>query len=237
MSKSIILTGAGKGLGYSLTKLHLELGDSVWALEYAITPALKALMKAYPTTLTVCECDVGNTDNVRTALKERVAAKTCVDIVYCIAGIHLIDDEVSIEQTNWDDAMKMFNINAAGPMRVLSEACPLLKRGTVVMVVTSEAGSIGDCHRSKEYGYCMSKAAANMGVMLFTNAKRGQGVRTFCVHPGWLKTDMSGEAAAKSNLAITAEQSAEALSSIALHPEEIPEDVIYLDYKRKPIPW
>ena len=105
------------------------------------------------------------------------------------------------------------------------------------MVVTSEAGSIGDCHRSKEYGYCMSKAAANMGVMLFTNAKRGQGVRTFCVHPGWLKTDMGGEAAAKSNLAITAEQSAEALSSIALHPEEIPEDVIYLDYKRKPIPW
>ena len=40
MSKNIVVTGGGKGLGYCIVQKHLEQGDSVVALEYRITQEL-----------------------------------------------------------------------------------------------------------------------------------------------------------------------------------------------------
>jgi hypothetical protein len=52
-----------------------------------------------------------------------------------------------------------------------------------------------------------------------------------------MKTDMGGEGARLSKFSITPEESAEALAGIATHQEEIPTDVMYMDYKRTPLPW
>jgi NAD(P)-dependent dehydrogenase (short-subunit alcohol dehydrogenase family) len=71
----------------------------------------------------------------------------------------------------------MYDINALGPVRVLAAAAPLLHKGSVVLNVTSEAGSVGDCKRESEYGYCMSKAAENMASKIFSNEYRARGVR------------------------------------------------------------
>ena len=142
-----------------------------------------------------------------------------------------------MSETDIDKCLPVFNVNALGILRVLKETAPFLKAGSVVVNVTSEAGSIAACPRSAEYGYCMSKAAANMASRLFDNQYREKGIRTLCVHPGWVKTDMGGKEAMASENAIWPEESAEAIVKLALEADQIPEHVMYLDYQGKELPW
>lgn len=236
MNKKILITGAGKGLGYAVAKKHLEAGDRVYALEYRITGPLLQLQEQF-CALTVKKCDLGKTEQVEEALQELLLQKEPLDFLYNIAGIFFESDRVPLEETDIERCLLLYNVNALGPLRVMKYAVPLLKPGTVVMNVTSESGSVTDCRRSAEYGYSMSKSAFNIASKTFSNQLSGKGVRVFCYHPGWMKTDMGGEGARLSPTAITAETAADAIMDITLHPERIPEQVMYLDYQKNPLPW
>lgn len=236
MNKLILITGSGKGLGYAVTQKHLEAGDRVYALEYQMTASLLALQEQYPG-LTVKKCDLGNTQQVFDALQDLLQQKDPVDILYNIAGIFFESDRVTLEETDLERCLLLYNINALGPLRVMKYALPLLKSGAVVMNVTSESGSVTDCRRTGEYGYSMSKSAFNIASKTFSNQLAGKGVRVFCYHPGWMKTDMGGEGARLSSSAITAQEAADAIMDITLHPEQIPAHVMYLDYRKTPLNW
>ncbi len=236
MDRLILITGAGKGLGYAVTKKHLECGDHVYALEYQISDALTELERQYGS-LTLKKCDLGKTGEVKESLKELAASGKRLDILYNIAGIHFHEDVVSLEETDIDRCMLLYNINALSPLRVMKYALPCLGDGTVVLNVTSEAGSIADCQRTGEYGYCMSKAACNMASRIFSNQLAQKGIRVFCYHPGWMKTDMGGEGAMLSPTAITAEEAADAVMEITAHPQQIPPSVMYLDHTKTPLNW
>lgn len=236
MDKNIVVTGAGKGLGYCITKRHLEQGDRVFALEYRITPQLTDLLREHPR-LSVSACDVSSTPAVKKAFAVLHQNSVPVDIVYNVAGIYFPDDLSPLEESDIDRCLSLYNVNALGQLRVMAAVSPLLKSGSVILNITSEAGSIGACTRSSEYGYCMSKAAANMGAKLYANQTKGRGVRIFCVHPGWMKTDMGGQGALLSADSITPWQSAEALIRIAQDPGSIPSDIMYLDYEGNPLCW
>lgn len=236
MNQTIVVTGAGKGLGYCIAKKHLESGDNVLALEYSITPGLTELAKQHPS-LRAIRCDVTSTSMVKTALTPLFDRKKTVHILYNVAGIYFQEDCVPLEETDIDRFLSLYDVNALGQLRVIKEISPLLAKGAVILNVTSEAGSIGSCTRNSEYGYCMSKAAANMGAKILSNQLAARHIRIFCVHPGWLKTDMGGTKALLSNTSITPEESAAALIDIAQNPSSIPDDVMYLDYRKTPLCW
>lgn len=236
MSKNVVVTGAGKGLGYCIAKKHLEQGDSVFALEYKITQQLIDLTVKYPL-LSIYPCDVSSTQNVTASLSILRRKAVSVDILYNVAGIYFPDDLVSLEESDIDRCLTLYNVNALGQLRVMAALSPLLKSGSVILNVTSEAGSIGACTRTSEYGYCMSKAAANMGAKIFANQLSGRDIRIFCIHPGWLKTDMGGKGALLSEASITPGQSADAVIEIARNPGTVPEGIMYLDYKGNPLCW
>lgn len=233
---NILVTGSGSGLGFWVTKRHLELGDAVFALEYRITDELRQLSGKYAA-LTVKQCDLGETGQVNQAMKELLDAGHPIDILYNIAGIFFEADRVPLEETDLERCKLLFNINALGPLRVMAQAVHLLKEGSVVMNVTSESGSVGDCNRSGEYGYGMSKSAFNIASKIFQNQTASKGVRVFCYHPGWMKTAMGGEGAMKSPDALTPEEAAIAIMDITLHPSSIPSEVMYLDYRKRPLNW
>ncbi len=236
MSRFVLVTGAGKGLGYAVARRHLEAGDRVFALEYQLTDSLLSLQKDF-SALTIRKCDLASTGEVSEALQDLAASRASIDILYNIAGIFFESDRVPLEETDIDRCLLLYNVNSLGPLRVMKYALPFLKQGSVVMNVTSEAGSVGDCTRKGEYGYSMSKAACNMASKTFSNQMQGRGIRVFCYHPGWMKTDMGGEGARLSPDAITAGQAAAAVMDIAVRPEQIPENVMYLDYTKSPLNW
>lgn len=236
MKQNVVITGAGKGLGYCITQRHLEAADRVWALEYRITPELTALCEKYPL-LTICPCDLASTESVRTSLSSVLEQSPAIDVLYNIAGLYFPDDVVCLEESDIDRCLTLYNVNALGPLRVMAALSPLFRSGSVILNVTSEAGSIGSCTRSSEYGYCMSKAAANMGTKIFANQARERGIRLFCLHPGWMKTDMGGEGALRSQTSVTPWESADALIGLARNPDSVPSGIMYLDYQKNPLCW
>lgn len=236
MSRLILVTGAGRGLGYYVTKKHLELGDRIYALSRKLSDPLKKLMEEY-STLTVKLCDLSKTNEVEEAMKELIAADEPLDILYNIAGLFFENDRVPLEETDLDHCIQLFNVNAMGCLRVMKYAVPVLKNGSVLLNVSSEAGSITDCQRSQEYGYSMSKAALNMASKVFSNQVSEKGARIFCYHPGWLKTDMGGEGARLSTSSLEPEHAADCVMDVAMHPEKIPSDVMFLDFSKHPLPW
>lgn len=236
MNRLVLVTGAGRGLGYYVTKKHLEMGDRVYALARKISDQLKKLMEEY-STLTVRLCDLTQTEEVKAAMKDLTDAGEPLNILYNIAGLFFESDRVPLEETDLERCMQLFNVNTMGCVRVMKYAVPVLKNGSVLMNVSSEAGSIGDAARSQEYGYGMSKAALNIASKLFSNQISGEGVRIFCYHPGWMKTDMGGEGARLSEFSLEPEYAAECIIDIAMHPDAIPAEVMFLDFNKQELPW
>ncbi|MNV73957.1 C-factor [compost metagenome] len=85
------------------------------------------------------------------------------------------------------------NITALGAIRMSNALIgPIMNGGKLIVTISSEAGSTGDC-RDVWFGYCMAKAAVNMGLVVIHNKIRSEGGRVILLHPGWVKTFMSGE--------------------------------------------
>lgn len=237
MNKTAVITGVGQGLAFCLAKKHLEMGDEVYGLERDSIDQTRQLAKQYPDTFHLSDCDVCNTQQIKAALAPALAAGKQIDYLYSVAGMFEEEDRVGIADTDIDGGMKMFEVNALGGIRVVKEAAPLLGKGTVIVLVTSEAGSINNCRRPNMYLYDMSKAAANMSARVLSNEFYQQGVRVFAIHPGWMKTKLGGITAAESTTAIQPQESADGIWDIVNRAAEIPPTWEYMTYQGDLMPW
>jgi len=239
MNKQIFITGGAGGLGIALAKRHLSLGDRVWVLDIEETPELTdALSKSDK--ISFIKCDISRDAYVQEALKDIAPKIGIIDYFYSCAGIFRIEERVPLPELNLDDSASMYEVNAVGFLRIVQALFNSLQAGSVIMCVTSEAGSLGECPRGEEFNYCMSKAAQNMACVLLQNHynKVDLNVRVMCIHPGWLRTKMGGEAAmANPDRSVAPEDSAEAIVDIALDIENIPKERMYMDYMRVDLAW
>jgi NAD(P)-dependent dehydrogenase (short-subunit alcohol dehydrogenase family) len=236
MNKVIVVTGAGRGLGHSVVKRHLELQDTIYAFDYQITDALKALAESHKT-LKIYRCDISSDKDVVESTKGILQAEKRVDIIYNVAGIFKFEGRVGLAETDMDLCLLMYNINALGAMRICKSLWPLLQKGSLVMNVSSESGSIGAARRTQEYGYGMSKAAMNMGAKLLSNELWTKEARVMNIHPGWLRTEMGGPDAFKSDRSVSPDESAENIVNIALHIDKIPRDQMFMQHTGEILPW
>ncbi len=237
MGKLILVTGAGRGLGYAVAQLHLEAGDEVYALEYDPTDELRALETTYKDRLHTRQCDIGNTASVNKATAELVSRGQKLDILYNVAALYSEADRVGLAETDLDGGLRMYDVNGVGLLRVCKAVFSLIGEGTLVANITSEAGSITNCYRSCEYIYCISKAAANMASKLLCNEIYPLGGRVVCFHPGWLRTCMGGKRAAASEHSITALASARGIVGITTRIEEIPPSWLFMQHDSTLLPW
>lgn len=236
MNKTIIVTGAGRGLGYNIVMRHLEMKDHVYAYDYAITDELTQLAEGSDL-LQIHQCDIASTDSVTNAMQEVLKNGKQIDILYNVAGAFRLDEKVGLAETDLDVCASMYNINAVGALRVCKAALPLLSSGTVIINISSEAGSISNCWREQEYSYCMSKAALNMGSKIMSNEFSKRAIRVLNFHPGWMRTAMGGQAARESSNSVSPEESARDIVKIALEIDKIPKDQLYMEHTGKPLPW
>ncbi len=187
MKKYALVTGASQGLGLSLCAELLKRGYFVAALSRTISKDLKSLEGD---SLQIIQCDVSDAKSVEQAGKELKADK--LDIIFNNAGIWLDRSRKTLldPEFTFDTMLDQYQVNAVGVLRIAKEFMPklLAGEGKVMVNVSSEAGSIGNCGRNNEYGYCMSKAAQNMATKILTNDFSSEGIKFYAVHPGWMRT-------------------------------------------------
>jgi NAD(P)-dependent dehydrogenase (short-subunit alcohol dehydrogenase family) len=83
-------------------------------------------------------------------------------------------------------------VNAIAPLRVAQALRKAVRPGAKVAAITSRMGSMGDNGSGGYYGYRMSKAALNMMSKSLAVDLRPEGVISFVINPGWVKTDLGG---------------------------------------------
>jgi NAD(P)-dependent dehydrogenase (short-subunit alcohol dehydrogenase family) len=138
--------------------------------------------------------EVTDTISVQKAASTVAQYTKSLDIIINNAAIHNASSFEQLERADIDDCLPVYNVNSLGPIRVVKEFIGFIRKSTSAKIIniSSESGSIGACTREKEFDYCMSKAALNMGTKLLANYLRKDKVVVLAVHPGWMRTDMGG---------------------------------------------
>ena len=187
MNKTVVVTGAGQGLGFSLVKEALKRKYNVLALELS---NFTELNKLHNDNLTVKKCDVTDYNDCVDAANALQLAS--VDLLVNNAGIWLDRDRLKLDDKDFDfeKFIPQYEVNSVGMLKVAKAFMPYVEASNLktVINISSEAGSIENAGRVCEYGYCMSKAAQNMASKILQNAYADKGIKVYYIHPGWMIT-------------------------------------------------
>ena len=195
MKQYVLVTGTGRpmALGFNFVLRYLEQGADVIATVRKPSEGLNELQKQYPDTLHILEMDVGSTSSVKAAYEKAKDMVPCLDTIINNAVTTSPDTNKELEEFNLDDIPAVINVDAVGPLRVVKEFMPLMKKSPIpalIVNISSEAGSIGKCYRSYYLDYGMAKAGMNMSTKTLHNKfKDDPMMNIICVHPGWVRTN------------------------------------------------
>ena len=179
---TICITGANRGIGLEMARQFRNRGDHV------VAACRKASEELDKLDVEVIEgLDVTDEDSVN-KLTEALGDRT-VDVLVNCAGI--LSDE-SLSDLDFDRMRRQFEVNSLGPLRVTAALRGNLGERSKVAIITSRMGSIEDNTSGGRYGYRMSKVAVNMAGRSLANDLREAGVAVVILHPGFVRTDMTG---------------------------------------------
>ena len=239
MQTTAFVTGADRGLGFSICESLLKRNWQVVAGQYMPEwPELSSLSNRYPDSLYIVPLDVVSLESAITAAQITSEVVDHIDLLINNAGINADRLERKIDETqDYDEILRIYNVNAVGPLRVVEAFFPLVKAGNLkrLCFVSSEAGSIERCWRDSWYGYTMSKAALNRAVKVMFNHLRPEGFTFRLFHPGWVQSYISGRKNEDADL--TPEESAEAAIAHFTGDLEDEDRLIMYDWEGKKWPW
>ncbi|GHH76227.1 SDR family NAD(P)-dependent oxidoreductase [Promicromonospora soli] len=184
-----LITGANKGIGFETAKQLLELGHVVYIGARDVERGEKA---AAALGARFVQLDVTDDESVTGALATISSAEGRLDVLVHNAGI--LENGVIDGPT----ALRVFDTNAVGIVRVTEAALPLLRKSSnpTVVTVSSSAGSFWAVNNPDrpEFQlpvalYSASKSAATMLTVQY--AKAEPGIKFNALEPGATATDMT----------------------------------------------
>ena len=213
MSKTVMVTGANRGIGLGLVKVlcdRKEFRVLATCRDPSSAPELKEVLKnaQQPEPIAL---DVAEDASIDQLGKYLEANQLCVHHLINNAGVaaknHPVDPPDNVDR---EDALKLFNINVIGMAKV-TQASGVLRpdnKGGKVINISSRMGSIeatleGGYFRCATYS--ASKAAQNM--MTACLAMEHPHLVFLMVNPGWVQTDMGGAGGRTADIGV--EESAE----------------------------
>ncbi len=179
---TIVIVGSNRGIGLALTQQLTQQGHRVFAT--CRTPS-KALLE---TGATLIE-GIDVTDDEAGTLLARGLEGHHIDWVILNAGV--LTNE-TLDHLDFGGIRRQMEVNAFGPLRMAHGLLPCLGEGSKIGIVTSRMGSVTDNTSGSRYGYRMSKAAVNMAGKSLAVDLEPQGIGVFLLHPGFVRTDMTG---------------------------------------------
>lgn len=200
MTRRIVVTGAGRGIGLGLVESLAETGNEVWA---TVRTDQAAQVARAAGAARVERLDLADEDSIEAFVATVAGSVDSVDTLINNAGLNSgalgVKDRRAQGpfETTGHVALEQIRINAIGPMLLTKGLQPLLHLGTtpVVLNLSSQLGSMVVGGRSPvDVGYNASKAVMNMITVM--SATADPAVTYVAVHPGWVQSDMGGPSAA-----------------------------------------
>ncbi|WP_211748511.1 SDR family oxidoreductase [Paenibacillus sp. Marseille-Q4541] len=240
MGKVAFVTGADRGLGYSMTITLLQEGYSVFAGRYMEDwGSLDEAKKEYGEKITIVPLDIGSDESVTAALAVVTSMTSHLDLLINNAGITDAKDQATVlDEMDFEVMSRIYTVNTLGPLRVSHAFMELLLQGQdkLIVNVSSEAGSIARNQRVNMYGYCMSKSALNMQSSILHQQLRKEGGQVMVYYPGWLKSYMSGTLSEEA-LVSPDESASKLMNLIKNHKSYDRNQPVFLDLDGVEWPW
>ena len=233
--KTVLITGANKGIGLETAKQLAELGYFVYLGSRDKQNGLAAVEKLKAQGLThveSIEIDVANLRSVKQARTELEARIDALDILINNAGISGQQPQTFSTGT-MDNLHTLFDTNFFGTVQTTQQFIPLLEKAAhpVIVNVSSEVGSL-TLHASADKranwnlfsAYGASKTALNAFTIMLANELKNTNFRVNSVTPGYTATDLNQHQGLK-----TVAEGARPIVRVATQSDELVTGKFYQD--------
>lgn len=235
MERTILVTGANRGLGLHLVRHLINGGDHVWGAARQSDP--QQLLELGPAG--AIQLDMADEASIIAGARALVSQVDHLDVLINCAGVDARafgadPDRRGPFDLDIETTQQVLAVNVGGPMALTRELRSSLGAGTnpVVVNISSQLGSMDVAARvGNDTSYCISKAAMNMLTVKSAAAMRDEGVAVVSMHPGWVSTDMGGSAAS-----LTPDESASTIVS-TLAGLSLADTGTFVNWDGSPHPW
>ncbi len=197
----VLITGANRGLGLEHTRQYLVKGWDVLAC--CRTPAtateLIDLANEYRA-LEIHQLDVTNHTEIDECAT--ILAGTKIDVLLNNAGILGADLSMGLQHQTLSDMSydiwrELLEVNVLSPFKMISAFQEHVASSDmkIIMMMSSDLGSISNNTVGGVHGYRTTKASLNMLTKGLAAELEPLGITIFSMAPGWCKTDMGTELA------------------------------------------
>ncbi len=176
--KSVVVTGANGGMGKTICSLLTRKGYQVYGLDCKQSAGLPCHFIL---------CDLTDSSSVSQAFKEVQAKTDSLDAIIHTAGIYDLDSLVEIDEERF---RRIFEINLFGAYRINKTFLPLLKKGSRIILTTSELAPLDPLPFTGIYA--ITKAALEKYAFSLRMEVNLLGISVSVIRPGAVKTGLLG---------------------------------------------
>lgn len=198
--KVAIVTGANRGIGFEICK---ELSNQ--GIQVILTARDSQKGKATIEDLTALglnvdfhPLDVSDIESIQKLAHYVQQKYGGLDILINNAGV-MIDRTQSIIEAEVNVIRQTMEVNFYGVLNMVQQFVPMMHHSDTSRVINLSSG-LGALHEmgAGHPGYRISKTALNALTAILAGELRSKGIRVNSMCPGWVKTDMGGQAAPRS---------------------------------------
>lgn len=200
--KTVLITGANKGIGFETVKQMAELGYQVYLGSRDEIKGLEAINKLKELgilNVELLKIDVTNIDSIKKAKEELEMKIDSLDVLINNAAI-TGDIPQNPSAVKIENIKKVFDTNFFGVIQTTQQFLSLLHKSNEprIVNVTSDLGSLTkqsdanwEHHAIKPTAYVASKVALNAYTVVLAYELKESNFKVNCVNPGYTATDLN----------------------------------------------
>ena len=189
LKKKVLITGGGRGLGYTMAEKFVNNGCYVMIIGRDSETLERATKKIGRNCYSMV-CDLSDLKEIPVVVDRINNKMGGIDILINNAGIHLKKDLLDVTD---DEFQNIIQINQNSVFSISRDVAKLMvqQKSGVILNISSMASQYGI---PKVIAYSAAKSAIEGMTRAMAVELTPLGIRVNCIAPGFIKTDMSSKA-------------------------------------------